>query len=349
MFTVRALTFFTRSINSQRELEEEFSLATNTLVDVEKSLVERGYKVFTKRVSFPGLNRELSHRLVEYCGKGFLISTGYSKLTREDIVELTTNGIYTPILHSNSQSPEEIREYVETIIEASNKNLLAATKIAIGFHSGDFITPYFPDSSSPGFRFIGISLLYPKILLKLLRSTGSLDEAFRKVFIEVESIVNIVKNTSGLDVKVDYSLSPWMSESVVEIYEYSGYSLLDPGALYYTWLLNKYISDFSNPNIKTGFNEVMLPYTEDFKLLEYGERGLLTARRLLYYASTCVAGVDMIVIPEDRDKLKKLILDAMALAFTKKRPMSLRAIPVPGNPGDKVNLGVFGRVTIIDY
>jgi len=349
LLTVRALTFFTGSTSSRRELEEEFLLATSTLIDVEKSLVERGYKVFTKRVSFPGLTRELSLRLVEYSGKVFLISTGYSKLTREDIVELAAHGIYTPILHPSDPSSEKAEEYVEIIVETSRRSLLAATKVAIGFHSEDFVTPYFPDSSSPRSRFIGISLLYPKVLLELLRATGNLEEAFRIVFSEVERIVNIVKSTSGLDVKVDYSLSPWISESVAEIYEYSGYNLLDPGALYYTWLLNKHISELSNPEIRTGFNEVMLPYIEDSKLLEYGERGLLTARKLLYYASTCVAGVDMIVIPENRDKLKRLILDTMALAFTKKRPLSLRAIPVPGNPGDKVNLGVFGWVTVIDY
>ena len=349
MFTVRALTFFTGSISSRRELEEEFSLATSTLINVEKSLVERGYKVFTKRISFPGLTRELSLRLVEYSGKVFLISTGYSKLTREDIVELTANGIYTPILHSTSPSSEKAEEYVETIIEASRRSLLAATKIAIGFHSEDFVTPYFPDSSSPGSRFIGISLLYPKILLELLRSIGSLEEAFRAVFSEVERIVSIVKDTSRLSVKVDHSLSPWMSESVAEIYEYSGYSLLDPGALYYTWLLNKYISEYSNSEIKIGFNEVMLPYTEDYKLLEYGEQGLLTARKLLYYASTCVAGLDMVIVPEDKEKLKRLILDAMSLSVTKRKPMSLRAIPVPEKPGDKIDLGIFGKVTVIEY
>jgi len=349
LFTIRALTFFTGSISSRRELEEEFFHATSTLIDVEKSLMERGYKVFTKRVSFPGLTREISLKLIEYGGKEFLISTGYSKLTREDIVELAANGIYTPILHSESSSPEKAEEYTETIIEASRRSLLAATKIAIGFHSKDFITPYFPDSSSPGYRLIGISLLYPRILFEVLKSTSSLGEAFRVVFSEIDKVVSIVKNTSGLNVKVDYSLSPWMSESVAEIYEYSGYSLLDPGALYYTWLLNKYISEYSNPEIRTGFNEVMLPYTEDSKLLEYGERGLLTARKLLYYALTCVAGVDMIVIPENRDKLKRLVLDTMALASTKKKPVSLRAIPVPRMPGDKVNLGVFGRVTVIDY
>lgn len=101
--------------------------------------------------------------------------------------------------------------------------------------------------------------------------------------------------------------------------------------------------------MRTGFNEVMLPYTEDYKLLEYGERGSLTASKLLYYASTCIAGLDMVEVPENRDKLRRLVLDAMALAYVKRRPMSIRVIPVPGLPGDKVDLGVFGKVTVIDY
>jgi uncharacterized protein (UPF0210 family) len=194
-----------------------------------------------------------------------------------------------------------------------------------------------------------VSLLYPRVLLSTYKSTGSLSEAFKHVFSRVEEVVRVVREISSLPVRVDYSLSPWMSESVAELYEEAGYSLLEPGGLYYTWLLNKHISEYSSPDLRTGFNEVMLPYTEDNKLKEYGERGLLSARRLLYYASTCVAGLDMAVLPEDRGKLLRLVLDAMSLSVAKNKPMSLRVVPVSGRPGDRVKLGVFGEVTVLDY
>jgi uncharacterized protein (UPF0210 family) len=350
VLTVRALVYFTKNISSRGDLEEEFSFARGVLSTLEEGLKSLGFSVFSKRISFPGLSRDLALRLVDYTGRGVYVSVGYSRdFTVDDIVELTSSGVYVPVLSPVNPSRELAEKYVEAVTRTSQRDPLAATRVAIGFHGEDFLTPYYPDSSSPGFRLIGVSLLYPRALLSTYKSTGSLSEAFKQVFSRAEVVARVVGETSGLPVRVDYSLSPWMSESVAELYEEAGYSLLEPGGLYYTWLLNKHISEYSSPDLRTGFNEVMLPYTEDNKLKEYGERGLLSARRLLYYASTCVAGLDMAVLPEDRGKLLRLVLDAMSLSVAKNKPMSLRVVPVSGRPGDRVKLGVFGEVTVLDY
>jgi len=347
---VRALTYFTKGVNTREDLEDEISMAEEVLGVAEKALLGAGYKVFTKRVSLPGVDRGLARALVDYAGRGVLLSAGYSKtLGVDDVIELALNGIYVPVLYTGEPSFEEAKAYSTLFHKVSSRDPASATKIAIGMHGEEFQSPYFPDSSSKGSRCIGLAFLYPKKLVNLLAKGAGLEEAFEQVFSEVKLIVKAVGDASNLPIIVDYSLSPWMDNSVGELYEASGHSLLSPSAVYYTWLLNKAIWGLSDPSTRSGFNEVMLPYAEDNVLREYGSRGLLRARDFLAYASTCVAGVDMVVVPEDVDKLARLIASTMAIAWVKSRPISLRAIPVPAGPGDLWGLGRFGRVPVIPY
>lgn len=347
---IRAITFFTSRIEVLKDVENEFKIAEEVLNQVEKTLREHGYEVFTKRVSLPGGVKELVYKLVDYAGKGMLVSVGYLKgPSPVDVVNLAMSGLYVPVLHAREPNIDDAKMYSQIFHEAALKDPLSATRITIGFHNEDFQTPYFPDSSSKGFRAIGLAFLYPRYLVRLFKKGLDLDKAFKRVFNEVEKIADIVKNASQLPVVVDYSLSPWTSNSVAELYSVTGCSLLEPGAQYYTWLINKCIQNYSNQHLRTGFNEVMLPYAEDQVLVEYGANGLIRARDFLAYAATCVAGLDMVVVPESREKFAQLVASTMAIAYIKSRPLAFRAIPVAGLPGDTVDLKRFGKVPVIPY
>lgn len=349
-FTIRAITIFTSRIERLQDVENEFKIAEETLDRVEKALKEHGYEVFTKRVSLPGGPKELIYKLTDYASRGVLVSIGYSKALKPvDVVDLATSGLYVPVLHVKEPSIDDARTYSQIFHEAALKDPLSATRIAIGFHDEGFQTPYFPDSSSKGFRAVGLAFLYPRCLVRLVKNGLDLSEAFRYVFSEIKKVADIVKGSSQLPVVVDYSLSPWMSNSVAEVYSVIGCPLLEPGVQYYTWLMNKCIQNYSDQSLRVGFNEVMLPYAEDLLLVEYGANGLIRARDFLAYAATCVAGLDMVVVPENREKFTQLVASAMTIAYIKSRPLALRAIPVASLPGDTVNLKRFGKVPVIPY
>lgn len=59
--------------------------------------------------------------------------------------------------------------------------------------------------------------------------------------------------------------------------------------------------------------------------------------------------VSMIIVPSSVEGLARLTLDAYSLSRVKSRPLSLRAIPVDGEPGGRVRLGRFGEPFIIGY
>lgn len=57
----------------------------------------------------------------------------------------------------------------------------------------------------------------------------------------------------------------------------------------------------------------------------------------------------MIVVPMDRERLAGFILDVYALWLVKKKPLATRIILADGKPGDRISLGRFGDVYVIDY
>ncbi|MEM4718215.1 MAG: DUF711 family protein [Desulfurococcaceae archaeon] len=346
---IRALTYFTSKVSDLSQLKNEIETGMVLLDEIEKHLRENKYSVFTKRISFPGLPRDIALRVVEYQGRDLLFSIGYSDISKDDIIELVSHGVYVPVLHAEDPNIKNAYEYSRLIHELADFDPLAATRLSIGFHDMDFQTPYFPDSSSRGFRSIGLAFLYPQCIIDAIKRDIDLSTAIKEIFKELNKLAEFIKKTFNLDVLIDYSLSPWMDNSVARVYEEQGYSVIGTGGIYYTWILNKYIETYSNKSMRTGFNEVMLPYAEDNVLIDYGRRGMLRARDFLMYASTCVAGVDMIVVPWDIDKLAMIIAGAMAIRIVKNKPISLRAIPVPRSEGETIDLGRFGLVTVIPY
>lgn len=346
--TIRSVTFFTNRVSSRRELEEEIGFAEDIYSVVNELAVRHDLNVFTWRISFPGLEPRLSQYIPDSFLKKRLVSVGYlNRIELEEILSLVESGFYTPILSGFERSMNRYLFYSRVIHTISRIDPIYATRVSIGFHNTSFQTPYFPDSSSRGVREIGLSFIYPRCL-----TTSSLDElrnSFGKTFSTISSFANRVEEETGIRVLVDYSLSPWMSNSVAEILEKIGFKLLEPGSLYGINFLNESIAEYMDRDRAVGFNEVMLPYAEDDLLKHYGDEGLLHATDFLLFASVCVAGVDMVVVPEDELRLAKLIADAEALTIVKSRALSLRAIPVSSTPGDEITLGKFGKVSVIPY
>lgn len=345
---VRSVTLFTNRVFSRKDVENEIVFAEDIYKVINELARENNLNIFSWRISFPGVEPRLTQYIPDYLFRERLVSIGYlNRISINEIVSLVESGFYIPILSSAERSIDKYIFYSKIIHTLSKLNPIYATKVSIGFHDSSFQTPYFPDSSSRGVREIGLSFIYPQCL-----STSSLDtlrSSFQEIFALINSFANQVEEATGVKVVVDYSLSPWMNNSVAEVLEKIGFKLVEPGALHGISVLNELILSNMDRGRAVGFNEVMLPYAEDDLLKQYGGEGLLHATDFLLYASVCVAGIDMIVVPEDEYKLAKLIADAEALARVKNRALSLRAIPVPNNIGERIPLGKFGRVPVIPH
>ncbi|WP_245526467.1 DUF711 family protein [Desulfurococcus mucosus] len=346
---VRAVTYFA---GRHRGIREEYEHGINVLERAVEILREQGLRVFTKRVSMPSIGVGEALKLLEVAGNGdALVSAGYidlRRLTPGDASHLAGGGLYIPILAPvNDFTMDDALHFSRIIHAAAADDPVNATRIAIGFHDESFLTPYFPDSSSRGSRSIGLAFLYPNALDA--ESIDGLSESMHRVFKVFNNIAELLEKSLGYPVYIDYSLSPWMERSVAGLLGSLGFSPLEPGFNYALHVVNKLIGMHGDRLRAVGFNEVMLPYAEDSVLVEYGGRGLLRARDFLRYASTCVAGVDMIIVPSSVEGLARLTLDAYSLSRVKSRPLSLRAIPVDGEPGGRVRLGRFGEPFIIGY
>lgn len=345
---VRAVTYFA---DSRQDFREEYWNGLRILDEASEIIRELGFNVFTKRISMYKLSRSDILKLPSLASRDVLVSTGYinpRSLHVDDFKYLTNSGVYTPILpRLDDFTRDEAVNFSRIIHSVAEENPVNATRVSIGFHSESFMTPYFPDSSSRGFKSIGLAFLYTEALKA--GSLNSISAHIERVFKEFEVIASSLEVKLGLPVFIDYSLSPWMEMSVAGLLESLGFKVTEPGFNYALYTVNKLIAEYSNHSRAIGFNEVMLPYAEDSVLVEYGGSGLLKARDFLRYASTCVAGVDMIIVPSNIEKLAGLIMDSYSLSMVKSRPLSLRVIPVNKEPGEKVELGKFGESFVIGY
>ncbi|RLG81753.1 MAG: DUF711 domain-containing protein, partial [Thermoprotei archaeon] len=255
-------------------------------------------------------------------------------------------------LYCSWSDPLQCSERASSIIHRVSENdPVSATRIALAYHTDPLETPYFPDSTSSGKIGVGYSFLLPSTMKRYYREHGELNSFYKYLINIVEDLLKITKNKLGLErVLFDYSISPWMENSVVDLIEAMGYKFLSPGFNYGVYRLNEIIQEIARiAGRATGFNEVMLPYAEDSLLIKAGREGILRASTLLAYTATCVAGPDMIVIPSSKRELARFILDTYSIWRVKRRPMALRAIPVSGLAGDTIDLGKFGKVPIINY
>ena len=356
---IRSVTVFTYKPTTfdLEEVIESLKMAQGILFLVEKKIREYGYEVFTKRISLPRLPVLLIKRLLDRIDlpDSILVSMGGIDITHIDYdlaIDIVSRGYYFSI-YGISRNPQEYSYTISHLIHRiAEENPIYATQVSIAYHHNPLETPYFPDSTSSGELGIGFSFLYPNIMKSILEETESLtytveklENMFRKTINDIRHL-GLGKHRFG----IDYSVSPWMEKSVVALIEALGYELGKPGFNYGVQLVNNVIQELTKRiGYAIGYNEVMLPYAEDSLLIDAGKYQRIRARDLLLYTSTCVAGPDMIVVPAEKDLLRKFLLDTYSMWRLKQKPLSARIIPVDVLPGDKIDLGKFGKVYVLNY
>ena len=264
----------------------------------------------------------------------------------EEIVELLSisEKVYVSFMYSNDL-PFKASELLFTVHERLSWSGCSRLGLSIGEPPQ---TPYFP-VNRPEERGFSVSLLYPKHLLDLLNFGHSLSEALKLI---AEHTLELCRGLErGLPfLGVDYSLSPWMDDSVVELIErVSGVEFGDPGTISAIVEVNRAIRTAAHKYEGIGFNEVMLPYAEDNRLKDLGRRGLLTLRDLMSYTVYCVAGLDMVLIPVS-DGVKfadSMLRDLTETKALKGRCIGFRVLLADRPPGLEVNLGEFGVTPVL--
>ncbi len=352
---IRALTIFTPFPEewSRDYIVSLFEEALMRLGEMNDILHENGYDVWTFRITLPKPSAETYRGLVSLLPdppQEALVSIGGLEITSASpklVTELVEKGYYVP-LHGITRSPVEGARIASRVIhEAASHDPVLATRIAVAIHNEPIRTPYFPDSTSYALGWTyGLAYLYNDLMEKHVKGVLRFED-----FLDMlEKPLSIIRSR-GFTAFTDLSLSPWMSDSTARlIMNVSKTGLFEPGFLSAVRFLNKIISELAaHIAWVTGFNEVMLPYAEDEVLIDAGCRGRVKAQDFLLASIACVAGLDMLIVPADRESLANYILDAYTVWLTKKKPMALRAIPINGSIGSKVRLGKFGSPCIIPY
>ncbi|MCS7113576.1 MAG: DUF711 family protein [Nitrososphaerota archaeon] len=268
--------------------------------------------------------------------------------------DLSSIGVYTSV---KPGSPEYYGRVAEALSKISYRDPISLTRIGILLGGGGLLTPYFPLSMNvKRNEGVALALLYAKDLIDAYRSGGLIGmvESTCKILSEAEYIGRCIASRIGIDYYgLDYSLSPWMDDSVaLLIEELAETTLPNPGSLHAISKINSFIREAAIrcKITSTGFCEIMLPVAEDNILKERVREGILRLRDLVALSCFCVAGVDMVVIPAEALKkiLAGMMLDLSEVSRLKGKPIGLRIIPYPKvKPGDQVDLGVFGRTPVI--
>ncbi|MDP7982358.1 MAG: DUF711 family protein [Conexivisphaera sp.] len=314
-----------------RDAMEEWS---SELSDVARRISSSGLEVWTRRISLPGLpgdDQRMVERVVTAAPEGILVSVGHTR--RPEVLEAAASrGLYA---YMPLEDPGDAARAASAIVAISRRNPEDATRVAVSAGGELVHTPYFPVSSAaPGRTTVAASLLYPSDV-----DPRSIDSSMESAFRRAEQ--------AAPGVAFDYSLSPWMDESVADLVRgISGSPVGGPGSMHAVATLNRAIRGHAGRGA-VGFNEVMLPVEEDSRLKEMAREGSLRAYDLLRMASICVAGVDMAVVSAGSEEVRGFLLDARAVALSARKPLGVRLIPVEDPPGTEVDLGRFGAATAI--
>ncbi len=315
---------------------------------------EAGVEVWTKRVAFPPLRGRVGEAV------SILEKVNYY------------DGVYYSVLHADSLSisPSHVervissgdRVYASVYADGADETTaqllysIASLPPSIAYRFSITIpdlveTPYFPSatttSSVPG---LSVALLYASLFREKDRAEataellGTLDR--------IEDAVADILSRRGLQFYgFDLSLSPWMDDSVAGLVEkISGVPLGEIGTGSAIFELEEMIARLCDETTCTGFNQVMLPVAEDNVLKDRVREGRVNLRDLALLSYTCVAGVDMVVVPTKNwsPRLARSILREMwGASLAKGMPLGVRILTADGEPGVDVDLGVFGLTPII--
>jgi len=259
----------------------------------------------------------------------------------EDIVDILSldDKIYSTILVSNEADIDGLVNKI--YLRDVDPNIY--TRISITY--GNWVeTAYFPSTANSRNKFgYSVALRYLDLMSRYLMGEKELLIDFLKEL--KDKILNYEDYFYG----VDYSLSPWMEESVGKLIE-KRYNITLGGSGTYdaVYKLNKEIHNIVSMNIvsSTGFNEVMLPVGEDNLLKERVKDKTLKLGHLEGLSSVCVVGLDMVAIKKDEFIINGVLHDMFSIYKIKGKPIGLRIIPIEE---DGINLKKFGYLPLIDF
>lgn len=351
MALIRCLTLHVKSLGSDRNHLRD---VIHSKVDSVKELTrDLGLNIWSFRIALPPMpSSEAQLKLTESLCRSDILLASYhvdaNAVSAEDIASVLTScsQCYVTIRVSDASHISRVVELYSKLI----KSLALDDFTRIGISIPDYVeTPYFPLATaySDGFT---IALRYVDLFKEYLNGRK---EKLIGFIGHVCSSVKLLSEKIGLKfLGIDYSLSPWESESVVELVEVlSNVRFAYPGSGWAVKELNRLINVISaEVGINTvGFNEVMLPVAEDDLLKERVAENYVTLRDLTYLSSYCLVGVDMVAVKEDLNIIKGVIKDVFTSSLIKGRTVGVRLIPVGLPERSYVNLKRFGKVPIINY
>ena len=337
--TIRALTLHVTKIE-KNFLEEK---TTRFLEDSDKLKSSLGLKVNTHRLVAPQTQNseiEKTASLLQEHSENYDLNYFALPLPENGPLDLLPSlfednpRLFTSIPFSSSNA-EKIVDLLKTL---SQKSWLYMARLAVAF-GGRHNTPYFPATEA---KLDGVtaSLLYPKLLLET-----PFDEAKKTLWKLYEHMEANIRDFRG----VDYSLSPWMDESVALVIEHvTGTQFTLPGTINGIIKINGKLEEIARRG-GIGYNEIMLPLGEDNRLKQLARDGQLRFSHLLNYSAYCVAGLDMVPIPDTTDPaiLLNTMRDLQSIYEKKGRPLAMRVILVGADEGEEISLGFFGKIPVL--
>lgn len=336
---IRALTF---NIKNTDSIEEVLSLA----LSIRDSVEAMGIKVWGVRLTLSG---NVDDRVFDkLCDENIIFSAYQSRIYSVGVEELKNalrcGNSYASIIVTRRK---EVRRAVNILREvARDLGIEATTRLAFSI-GAPIETPYYP-LSVPLRSGVTVALRYVDLLASNPMSKWV--EVAAGFLRKVENTVKEAARKHGVRyLGIDASLSPWMEESVVPIIERVSRSPFPSvGSAWAVHHINEAImSAVKSAGIKSvGFNELMLPVGEDRKLLELASQRKIRLRDLTYLAAYCVAGVDMVAVPDDPDLLSTIMLDALAAHKVKGRVVGMRVLPDVNGSGF-VETRMFGKIPTV--
>ncbi|MGQ9479391.1 MAG: DUF711 family protein [Thermoproteota archaeon] len=266
----------------------------------------------------------------------------------EEVAEVAENGFFISINLSDISNVGRVLKVLRKTCENDSSN---GGRVSVNIRES-ILTPYFPAACNlTGEEGLALSLLYPSLLRNKLLS--QFEDILAEVYASTEKIGLRLSNELGVKYQgVDLSLSPWMDESVAEIIEFaSGVKMPLPGTFSMIREINRLI-DSAAKKAKvsvTGYNEVMLSVAEDDLLKERVANGDVKLRDLVHLTAACVAGVDMVVLPDEVSDsfLKNVFKDLFEIRMVKNRTIGIRILFAPADSGKTLKLKLFGETPVI--
>ncbi|MEM1575258.1 MAG: DUF711 family protein [Nitrososphaerota archaeon] len=348
---VRALTLLIDYFEYHNEFEK---LINKFLLYSKNSNIE----IWTKRIAINPINindlLDMSNKIVNSLNENIdYVAIPVELKNNKNIISIILKilKINKKIFLSFFGDEENFEIFIKIVYNVSNKlSPFDCTRICFTFN-GPLLTPYFPSASAKNGEIgIAAALFYVNDLMECLKNKSDLYKKISKIDnIANEFLSNLSSNLIVKNYGVDLSLSPWMEESVALLLEkICKKKFNSPGIRYAIFYLNKLIREISSKNNHCGFNEVMLPYAEDSRLMELGKKGLISTYDLLSLSSICVAGLDMVLFSIDNfDNFFNFMKDCYAFLYSKNKPSGIRVIPIKCNPGKIIKIKKFGKIPVL--